>query len=334
MIIQLHKNISTENLSVIHHTLEKQKYSVTSVNTQFENYLICIGKNDIDIRSIGHLKGIKDIHRVSDSYKLVSRKWKTDYTKIDLGNNIYVGDGTPTLMAGPCSIESEEQVSKIVSHLVKNNISIMRGGVFKPRSSPYAFRGLGIDGLKMLYEQCKPNNIKIVTEVMQVSQIHEMIDYVDVFQVGARNSQNYNLLDALGEVDKPVLIKRGVSGTIEELLHSAEYIFSKGNERLMLCERGIRTFENIYRNTFDINAIQVLKDKSHLPVIADPSHGIGIREYVPKIALASLFAGADGVIYEVHEKPEEALSDGQQTLNFMESELLINKINTVKSLLN
>jgi len=334
MIIQLHKNISAENLSMIHHALEKQKYAVTSVNTQFENYLICIGKNDIDIRSIGHLKGIKDIHRVSDSYKLVSRKWKTDYTKIDLGNNIYVGDGTPTLMAGPCSIESEEQVSKIVSHLVKNNISIMRGGVFKPRSSPYAFRGLGIDGLKMLYEQCKPNNIKIVTEVMQVSQIHEMIDYVDVFQVGARNSQNYNLLDALGEVDKPVLIKRGVSGTIEELLHSAEYIFSKGNERLMLCERGIRTFENIYRNTFDINAIQVLKDKSHLPVIADPSHGIGIREYVPKIALASLFAGADGVIYEVHEKPEEALSDGQQTLNFMESELLINKINAVKSLLN
>lgn len=334
MIIQLHKNISAESTQTIYHTLEKQKYAVTAVNTQFENYLICIGKADIDIRSIGHLKGIKDIHRVSDSYKLVSRKWKTDYTKIDLGNDIYIGDGTPTIMAGPCSIESEEQVSKIVGHLVKNNISIMRGGVFKPRSSPYAFRGLGIDGLKMLYEQCKPNNIKIVTEVMQVSQIHEMIDYVDVFQVGARNSQNYNLLDALGEVDKPVLIKRGVSGTIEELLHSAEYIFSKGNERLMLCERGIRTFENIYRNTFDINAIQVLKDKSHLPVIADPSHGIGIREYVPKIALASLFAGADGVIYEVHEKPEEALSDGQQTLNFMESELLIHKINSVKSLLN
>ena len=334
MIIQLHKNISAENMHLIHHALEKQKYSVTSVNTQFENYLICIGKNDIDIRSIGHLKGIKDIHRVSDSYKLVSRKWKTDYTKIDLGNNIYIGDGAPTIMAGPCSIESEEQVSKVVGHLLKNNISIMRGGVFKPRSSPYAFRGLGIDGLKMLHEQCKPNNIKIVTEVMQVSQIQEMLDYIDIFQVGARNSQNYNLLDALGEVDKPVLIKRGVSGTIEELLHSAEYIFSKGNERLMLCERGIRTFESIYRNTFDINAIQVLKDKSHLPVIADPSHGIGIREYVPKIALASLFAGADGVIYEVHEKPEEALSDGQQTLNFMESELLIHKINSVKSLLN
>lgn len=333
MIIQLQKNISIENKHLIFQALENQKYATTSVNTQFENYLICIGKNDIDIRSIGHLNGIKDIHRVSDSYKLVSRKWKTDYTTIDLGNNIIIGNETPTMMAGPCSIESEEQVSKIVSHLVKNNIHIMRGGVFKPRSSPYAFRGLGIDGLKMMSEQCKPHNIKIITEVMQVSQIEEMKDYVDIFQVGARNSQNYNLLDALGEIDKPVLIKRGVSGTIEELLHSAEYIFSKGNERLMLCERGIRTFETIYRNTFDINAIQVLKDKSHLPVIADPSHGIGIREYVPKLAIASLFAGADGVIFEIHEKPEEALSDGQQTLNFAESEALISKIKALKEFL-
>ncbi len=332
MIIQLQKNISSENSQTIYHELEKQKYAVTAVNTQFENYLICIGKADIDIRSIGHLKGIKDIHGVSDSYKLVSRKWKTDYTKIDLGDNIVIGDGIPTLMAGPCSIESESQVASIVQHLEKNNLHIMRGGVFKPRSSPYAFRGLGIDGLKMMYSQCKPKKIKIITEVMQVSQIAEMFDYVDVFQVGARNSQNYNLLDALGEVDKPVLIKRGISGTVEELLHSAEYIFSKGNERLMLCERGIRTFETIYRNTFDINAIQILKDRSHLPVIADPSHGIGLREYVPKLAIASLFAGADGVIYEVHEKPEEAVSDGQQTLNFMESEEMINKINTIKHL--
>ena len=166
---------------------------------------------------------------------------------------------------------------------------------------------------------------------MQVSQIEEMYPYVDIFQVGARNSQNFNLLDALGELDKAVLIKRGVSGTIEELLYSAEYVFSKGNERLMLCERGIRTFETIYRNTFDINAIQVLKDKTHLPVIADPSHGVGIRDYVSKLALASVLAGADGIIYEVHEKPEEALSDGQQTLNFLESDLLIQKLNKLSA---
>lgn len=333
MIIQLHKNTPTHYLQVIYKTLENNKYSVTSVNTQFENYLVCIGKTDVDIRIIGHLKGVKDIHRVSDNYKLVSNKWKTENTKIDLGDDVIIGDGNSSMMAGPCSIESEEQVSKVVEHLVRNNIKIMRGGVYKPRSSPYAFRGLGIDGLKMMHAQCKPHNIKIITEVMQVSQIEEMMDYVDIFQVGARNSQNYNLLDALGEIDKPVMIKRGISGTIEELLNSAEYIFSKGNEKLLLCERGIRTFETIYRNTFDINAIQILKDKSHLPVIADPSHGIGIREYVPKLALASLMAGADGIIYEVHEKPEEALSDGQQTLNFIESERLIQKIQLLKALL-
>lgn len=333
MIIQLQKNINSDDLQIICKTLESNKYSVTQVNTQFENYLVCIGKTDIDIRIIGHLKGVKDIHRVSDNYKLVSSKWKTENTKINLGDNVFIGDGNPCMMAGPCSIESEEQVSKIVDHLLKNNIKIMRGGVYKPRSSPYAFRGLGIEGLKMMYAQCKPHNIKIITEVMQVSQIKEMMDYVDVFQVGARNSQNYNLLDALGEVDKPILLKRGISGTIDELLNSAEYVFSKGNERIMLCERGIRTFETMYRNTFDINAIQILKDKSHLPVIADPSHGIGIREYVTKLALASLVAGADGVIYEVHEKPEEALSDGQQTLNFIESERLVQKVELLKALL-
>ncbi len=333
MIIQLHKNIQPADLQIICKTLEDNKYSVTQVNTQFENYLVCIGKTDIDIRIIGHLKGVKDIHRVSDNYKLVSRKWKTGNTKIDLGDSVIIGDGEPAMMAGPCSIESEEQVSKIVTHLLKNNIKIMRGGVYKPRSSPYAFRGMGIEGLKMMHAQCKPHKIKIITEVMQASQIEDMMEYVDIFQVGARNSQNYNLLDALGEIDKPVMIKRGISGTIEELLNSAEYIFSKGNEKLLLCERGIRTFETMYRNTFDINAIQILKDKSHLPVIADPSHGIGIREYVPKLALASLISGADGVIYEVHEKPEEALSDGQQTLNFIESDRLIEKIQLLKAIL-
>lgn len=330
MIIQLDKTITSNDYNQICNTLQSLNYKITPVKTQFEHYLVCIGKTDVDLRNIGHLKGVKDIHKVSDDYKLVSRKWKTDYTQINLGNDVIIGGTEPCIMAGPCSVESEEQISKIVVHLVKNNIKIIRGGVFKPRSSPYAFRGLGIDGLKMMKEQCEPHNIKIITEVMQVSQIKEMYDYVDVFQVGARNSQNFNLLDALGELDKPILIKRGISGTIDELLYSAEYVFSKGNEQLMLCERGIRTFENAYRNTFDINAIQVLKDKTHLPVIADPSHGVGIREYVSKLALASLISGADGVIYEVHEKPEEAYSDGQQTLNFSESEKLVQAIKHIK----
>ncbi len=331
MIIQLEKGIEKNKVDSIQTTLSKLKFSVNPVTTQFEDYLVCIGKTEFDIREIGHLQGVKDVHRVSDNYKLVSNKWKTKNTIIDLGDDVVIGNGSTSIMAGPCSVESEEQMESITKHLIKNNIRIMRGGVYKPRSSPYAFRGLGIDGLKMMHALCKPRGIKIITEVMQVSQIEEMYPYVDVFQVGARNSQNFNLLDALGGLDKPVLIKRGVSGTIEELLYSAEYVFSKGNERLMLCERGIRTFETIYRNTFDINAIQVLKDKTHLPVIADPSHGVGIRDYVSKLALASVIAGADGVIYEVHEKPEEALSDGQQTLNFMESDLLVQKLNKLLS---
>lgn len=331
MIIQLNKSITEAQLDQLKDILTNNKYGITEVKTNAENYLICIGKKEIDIRTIGNMQGVNDVHVVSDSYKLVSKKWKVHNTIIDLGDGVRIGGNDISLMAGPCSVESEEQMQKIVDHLMKNKIRIMRGGVFKPRSSPYAFRGAGIEGLKMMHSLCQPHGIKIITEVMQASQIEEMMPYVDIFQVGARNSQNFNLLDSLGEIDKPVLIKRGISGTIEELLHSAEYVFSKGNEKLLLCERGIRTFETAYRNTFDINAIQVLKEKSHLPVIADPSHGVGIRNYVSKLALASIISGADGVIYEVHEKPEEALSDGQQTLNFFESELLVQKINSMKA---
>jgi len=326
MIIQLKNNITSEQKNHLCEALTSNKYNITEVKTQAENYLVCIGKKEIDIRTFGNMAGVKDVHIVSDSYKLVSKKWKVNYTTIDLGDGVSIGGNGISIMAGPCSVESEEQMQKIVGHLVKNKIRIMRGGVFKPRSSPYASRGAGVEGLKMMHSLCAPLGIKIITEVMQVAQIEKMMPYVDIFQVGARNSQNFNLLDSLGEIDKPVLIKRGISGTIEELLHSAEYVFSKGNEKLLLCERGIRTFETAYRNTFDINAIQVLKEKSHLPVIADPSHGVGIRNYVAKLALASIISGADGVIYEVHEKPEEALSDGQQTLNFFESDQLVSKI--------
>lgn len=331
MIIQLENDIKTPIKERIFSTINGIGYKTTEVKTQKGSYLVCIGKNEFDIRLIGSLEGVKDVHRVSEAYKLVSRKWKVGRTEIDLGDGVKINGNNLTLMAGPCSIESEEQVEKIIGHLVKNNIKVMRGGVFKPRSSPYAFRGMGLEGLKMFHRLCRASGIKIITEVMQVSQIADMIDYVDVFQVGARNSQNFNLLDELGKVDKPVLIKRGMSGTIDELLQSAEYIFSNGNEKLMLCERGIRTYENAYRNTFDINAIPVLKEKTHLPVIADPSHGVGVREYVPMIALAAMMAGADGIIYEVHEKPEEAASDGQQTLNFDESAQLIEKLRAVRS---
>lgn len=327
MIIQLKQDISTTDKAAIVQQMKALEYKTTEVKTQHQNYLVGIGKKEFDLRQIGHMPGIADIHRVSDDYKLVSRKWKVGRTAVDLGDGVSVGDGSLAIMAGPCSIENEQQVKLTIDHLLANNVRIMRGGVFKPRSSPYAFRGLGVEGLKWWYKQTRDAGIKIVTEVMQVSQIAEMYDYVDVFQVGARNTQNFNLLDELGKVDKPVMIKRGISGTIEELLYSAEYVFSAGNEKLILCERGIRTYEKASRNTMDVNAIPILKDKTHLPVVADPSHGIGIREFVESVALAAVMAGADGIIYETHQKPEEAASDGQQTLDFEESERLIQRMN-------
>ncbi|MFH1005379.1 MAG: 3-deoxy-7-phosphoheptulonate synthase [Bacteroidota bacterium] len=329
MIIQLEEKLSKKKKENILSKIKSIGYKPTDVKTQRAEYLVCIGKKEFDIRLIGSLEGVRDVHRVSDSYKLVSKKWKVGYSTINLGDGISIGGNGLSIMAGPCSIESEEQIKKIAAHLKQNGIKIIRGGVFKPRSSPYAFRGIGMEGLKMVHRICSEHGIKIITEVMQVSQIEPMYDYVDIYQVGARNSQNFNLLDALGKIDKPVLLKRGMSGTIDELLQSAEYIFSNGNEKLLLCERGIRTYETAYRNTFDINAIAVLKEKTHLPVIADPSHGIGLREFVPHIALAAAIAGADGIIYEVHEKPEEAMSDGQQTLNFAESNELIRRLNSL-----
>ncbi len=326
MIIQLDHQITPEQHRRIREKLEAIRYTANEVRTQHGYYLVCIGKEAFDIRSVGTLPGVRDIHRVSDAYKLVSRKWKVENTVIDLGEGIHVGTGTFTIMAGPCSIESDEQIEKTVAHLVDHGVRIMRGGVYKPRSSPYSFRGLGIDGLRRWHEIAAHHGIRIITEVMMVEQIDAMVDYVDIFQVGARNAQNFNLLDALGEVDKPVLLKRGMSSTLKELLQSAEYIFSNGNERIMLCERGIRTYESAYRNTMDLNAIALLKEKTHLPVIADPSHGIGLRRFVEPIALASVMAGADGVIMEVHEEPEKAFSDGQQTLSFLEAEQVYERL--------
>jgi len=334
MIIQLKNDIKPEKKAAIIKKMNSFKYEANEVKTQKCTYLIGIGSNEFDIRQIGNMPGIADIHIVSDSYKLVSRKWKVKPTIIDLGDGVTIGQGKLAIIAGPCSIESEEQIAATIDHLKSNGIRMMRGGVFKPRSSPYAFRGLGIDGLKIWYKYANQEGIKIITEVMEVAQIDQMLEYVDVFQVGARNTQNFNLLDALGKVDKPVMIKRGISGTIDELLYSAEYVFSGGNERLLLCERGIRTYEKASRNTMDLNAIPILKEKTHFPVIADPSHGIGIRRHVEAIALASVMAGADGIIYETHARPSKAFSDGQQTVDFRESEQMIRKMKATYDLLS
>lgn len=332
MIIQLENNISDEHFNKIQNALSEKNIKSSEVITQLDRYIVGIADNkEFDIRSIGNLEGVRDIHRIMSSFKLVSSKWKLNPTEIKIGDDVSIGNGNFQLMSGPCSIEGEEQIIGTVEFLKKNNIKIMRGGVFKPRSSPYAFRGMGIDGLKTFYKHCSENGIKIVTEVMQSSQIEDMHDYVDIFQVGARNAQNFNLLDELGKIDKPVLLKRGISGSIDELLYSAEYVFSGGNEKIILCERGIRTFEKAYRNTLDLNAVPILKEKSHLPVVVDPSHGVGLRNHVPTMALASVVAGADGLIIESHDTPEKAFSDGQQTLSYSEMESLINKIDALRS---
>jgi 3-deoxy-7-phosphoheptulonate synthase len=334
MIIQLENKIQQNDEQFLKEVVAKTGFAINEVATQSQRYLVCVGNKPFDIRAIGNLSGVRDVHFVADANQLVSREWRVKETVIHLGDQVMIGEGNFSIMAGPCSIECEEQIEKTVEFLVKNNVRIMRGGVFKPRSSPYAFRGIGIDGLKTFFRHCKANGIKIVTEVMQKEQIEEMHDYVDIFQVGARNAQNFNLLDALGKTDKAVLLKRGISGTIEELLASAEYIFSGGNEKIMLCERGIRTYEKAYRNTLDLNAVPILKSRSHLPVIVDPSHGIGIREHVEPMTLAAVMAGADGVIVEIHELPEKAYSDGQQTLNFEEAEKMISRVRKTYQLRN
>ncbi len=332
MIIQLKKNISTEQKLSVIQAIEKVNYQVNEVKTQYGHYLIAVGKKEFDIRKIGQLKGIDDIHRVTDSYKLVSKKWRVHDTDVDLGDGIHVNRQQFSIMAGPCSIESPEQIDQTIEHLKTHNIRMMRGGVFKPRTSPYAFRGVGLEGLKIFSEKCRAAGIKVVTEVMQVSQVAEMHDYVDIFQVGTRNAQNFNLLDELGKTNKAVMLKRGFSGTIEELLQAAEYVFSNGNEKIILCERGIRTYETAYRNTLDLNAVPILKEKSHLPVIVDPSHGVGLRNYIEPMALAATMAGADGVIVEVHQCPEKALSDGQQTLNYPEAKQLYERLRATYAL--
>jgi 3-deoxy-7-phosphoheptulonate synthase len=326
MIIQLKDSTTQGEIDEFYQFISDNNLDYKETTTQIGHYLIIHNQTNIDIRLLGNHPAVSDIHRVTGTFKLVSQQWKLHHSEISITENQKIGNGHFQLIAGPCAVENEDQIKKVVDFLVSNNIKIMRGGVFKPRSSPYAFRGMGIEGLKLMHKYCSRANISIISEVMKSEQIDEMYPYVDIFQVGARNSQNFNLLDSLGEIDKVVMIKRGLSGTLNELLHSAEYVFAGGNEKIILCERGIRTYENSYRNTLDLNAIPLLKEKTHLPVIVDPSHGTGIRSLVTPMSQASLVCGADGLMIEIHPNPSEALSDGPQSLNFMDSQILFDKI--------
>ena len=269
---------------------------------------------DFDPRHIELLDGVREVVRITQPYKLASRVFRPEGTVVDVGKGVRIGGPEVVVAAGPCAVESAEQMQTIAERVARLGAKLLRGGAFQPRTSPYTFQGLGEQGLKLLRQAADKNGLLVVSEVMDPSQISLMVPYVDVLQVGARNMQNYHLLRALGEVSKPVLLKRGMSATIEELLLSAEYIMAGGNYNVILCERGIRTFETYTRNTLDIAAIPVIKKLSHLPIIADPSHGTGRRDKVSPMARAAVAAGADGLLIEVHHDPEHALSDGAQSL--------------------
>jgi 3-deoxy-7-phosphoheptulonate synthase len=272
--------------------------------------------------------------RITQPFKLASRQFKPEGTIIDLGRGVKIGGNEVIVAAGPCSVESREQIHAVAEAVSKSGAKILRAGAFKPRTSPYAFQGLGEVGLKLMREAADKFNLFVVSEVMDLSQISMMTGYVDIFQVGARNMQNYFLLRALGEVQKPVLLKRGLSATLEELLLSAEYILAGGNYNVMLCERGIRTFETYTRNTLDIAAIPVIQTLSHLPIFADPSHGTGRRDKVPAMARAAVAAGADGLLIEVHNDPDHALSDGAQSLEPAAFARLMNEIRIIAPAVN
>jgi 3-deoxy-7-phosphoheptulonate synthase len=258
-------------------------------------------------------------------YQLVSREWKKENTVINL-KNTSIGNGNITVIAGPCAVENEDQIFTICEFLSKQNVKILRGGAYKPRTSPYSFQGLKKDGLILMRQAADKFNMNVITEVMDTNLVDEVAQYADILQVGTRNMQNYQLLRALSKIDKPVMLKRGMSSTMEEWLLAAEYILSGGNDKVILCERGIRTFETATRNTLDLSIVPLLKSISHLPVIVDPSQGTGIRELVEPMSIAAVAAGADGIMVEVHNQPEEALSDGAQSLYFDQFSGLINKL--------
>jgi len=268
----------------------------------------------IDLTKFENLPGVLRVHRISSPYKLAGRGFRPEGTVIEFANGVKLGGEQVVVMAGPCSIENEAQIFETAKRVKAAGASFLRGGAYKPRSSPYAFQGMGIPGLKLMYDAARANGLLVVSEVMEIAQIEPMLPYVDCFQVGARNMQNFNLLRELGVARKPVLLKRGIAATIEELLLSSEYIMSGGNYDVILCERGIRTYETATRNTMDISAIPVVKKFSHLPIVGDPSHGTGHRDMVAPLARAAVAAGADGILVEVHPNADKAASDAAQTL--------------------
>jgi 3-deoxy-7-phosphoheptulonate synthase len=314
LVVVLEKNISDKQLENVIKHLEEFGFAVHKSTGVETTVLGAIGvQPDFDIRNIKILEGVAEVYRITEPFKLASRSFQKDNTEIKIGG-VTIGGNDVIMMAGPCSVENEKQIFTIAEIVAKAGAKILRGGAFKPRTSPYSFQGMGEDGLKLLRKAADKFNLLVITEVMETNQISLIERYTDIFQIGARNMQNFSLLRDLGRTNKPIMLKRGLAATVEDLLMSAEYILSNGNKQVMLCERGIRTFETYTRNTFDLSAIPVVHKRSHLPVIADPSHATGLRDKVLPMARAAVAAGADGLMVEVHNEPEKALSDGPQAL--------------------
>jgi 3-deoxy-7-phosphoheptulonate synthase len=315
MIVAMQEVASEEQIQQVIERLVNMGFEVHRSTGARQTVLGAVGaRPDFDIRDIQVLSGVSEVHRISSPYKLVARTWRPEGTVVRFANDTSIGADKVVIMAGPCSVESREQIFAIAETVSQGGGKFLRGGAFKPRSSPYSFQGMGEDALKLMREAADRFGLLVVSEVMEISQIPLMLPYVDMLQVGARNMQNFNLLRELGKVRKPVLLKRGIAATIEELLLSAEYLMAGGNYEVVLCERGIRTFETYTRNTMDISAIPIVKKLSHLPMVADPSHGTGRRDKVSPMGRAAIAAGADGLLVEVHNCPDKALSDGAQSL--------------------
>src|SRR6202046_2553919 len=317
MIVAMQEKATEEDIQGVIERLVQVGFNVHRTTGAIQTVLAGVGTpSHFDHNDFKLLAGVADVVRISSPYKLAGRGFRPEGTIVRFPNGVTVGGDEVVVMAGPCSVESREQILACAKLVKEAGAKFLRGGAFKPRSSPYSFQGLGLDALKLLREAGDAHGLLIVSEVMEISQIELMMPYVDLFQVGARNMQNFNLLRELGEVRRPVMLKRGIAATIEELLLSAEYLLAGGNYDVILCERGIRTFETYTRNTMDISAIPVVKKLSHLPIVGDPSHGTGRRDMVPALARASVAAGADGILVEVHPNPDKAVSDAAQTLDF------------------
>lgn len=329
MIVIMREDASDEQIQAVIGRLLDQGFDIHRSTGAAQTVLGVVGNTQtIDVRNYEIIEGVQEVIRITEPYKLAGRTFKKDDSVIKI-RDARIGGNQIAMIAGPCSVESREQIRKIASFVKSTGTLLLRGGAYKPRSSPYSFQGMGEEGLKYMREAADENGMAVVSEVLDRVDIIPALKYVDVIQVGARNMQNFALLKELGKVDKPILLKRGMSATLKELLMAAEYIMAGGNHNVILCERGIRTFENATRNTLDISAIPVLKKLTHLPVVVDPSHGTGLRDKVAPMARAAVAAGADGLIIEVHYDPDKALSDGAQTLYFEQFETLVKEIGMI-----